>query len=54
MKQKYSLFLLEKVIDSEGYLRQSCFDYVNSYATLEAAQCHAENIKLKTLIIPSY
>lgn len=59
MKEKYSLFLLEKSIDSEykligSYLSESCFKCVDTYDTLEEAQLAQKEFKQKTIILASW
>ena len=52
---KYSLFLLEKYIGGWGSeLVQECFEFVESFDTLEEAQLVQKGYKLKTILIPTY
>ena len=59
MIQKYSLFQLEKQIhrpsEFGGYvLTEDCFEYMETFDTLEEAQDNAKHITFKTIILPSY
>lgn len=52
---KYSLFLLEKYYNGWGSdLMQECFEYIDTYDTLEEAQSEQKELKQKTIILPSY
>jgi hypothetical protein len=56
---KYSLFLLEKFISTEYtsigiYLSESCFEYVDTYETLEKAQEMQKHFEQKTIILASW
>jgi len=52
---KYSLFLLEKYYGRWGdVLYQSCFEYVETFDTLEEAQSAQEEYELKTIILSSW
>jgi hypothetical protein len=59
MKQKYSLFIIEKRYETDNtaigsYLTTNCFEYVDTFDTLEEAYDNSVHILEKTLIIPSY
>jgi hypothetical protein len=55
MKEKYSLFLLEKYFAvHREELTQKTFEYVNTFETLEKAQEAQSKYNLKTIILPSY
>lgn len=56
---EYSLFLLEESYETEftpigSYLTKSCFEYVDTFDTLEQAKLEQKKYKLKTIIIPTY
>jgi hypothetical protein len=50
---EFSLFLLEKGL-GQNDLVQKCFEYVNTFTSLEEAREYQKNINFKTLIIPTY
>jgi len=54
MEQKFSLFLLERESKSHIPFVKKCWEFVATYDSLDVAKCHAENIKLKTIILTSY
>lgn len=62
MEQKFSLFQIEKpyyglssyVGDFKTVCIISCFEYINTYDTLEEAKIAQKEYKQKTLILPSY
>lgn len=56
---KYSIFFLEEFIDREyaqigTYLSKPCFEYIDTYDTLEEAQSTQKEFKNKSIIIPTY
>ena len=53
-KYKFSLFILEKPFYGSYSCTSGCFDYIETYDTLEAAQIAQKDYKQKTLILPSY
>ena len=62
MKQQFSLFRLERqyhkglsyVGEFNSIITESCFEFVESFDTLEEAQLVQKGYKLKTKIIPTY
>lgn len=62
MIQKYSLFAIEKRIhfsscfvgEFGSTLTESCFEYLDTFDTLEEAQKDQKEWDVKTLILPSY
>ena len=52
MKEKYSLFKLEKFIDDN--LSRNCFEHLGTFDTLEEAYDNSVHILEKTIILPSY
>jgi hypothetical protein len=52
---KYSLFLLEKHYGEWGSnLTQGCFEYVETYNTLEEAKSAQKEYELKTIILANF
>ena len=54
MKQKFSLFLLERTFRGHEDLSDSCFIYLDTYDTLEEAESAQKETNLKTIIIGTY
>jgi hypothetical protein len=51
---KFSLFYIEKLSDNAHFNFESCFEYINTYNTLEQAQISQKEFREKTIIIPTY
>ena len=51
---KFSLFRLEKVVQKHIPLVEKCFEYIDTYNTLEEAQSAQKEFKNKSIILPSY
>lgn len=52
---KYSLFKLENLYGTkELSFSRACFEYINTFNSLDEAQDHQKHITEKTIIIPSY
>lgn len=52
---KYSLFLLEKYIGGWGSeFTQKCFEYLETFDSLEEAEDNQKHMELKTIILTSY
>lgn len=54
MEQKFSLFALERKFNHPHYLYEDCFEFLETYNTLEEAKIEQEKIKFKTIILASY
>lgn len=53
---KFSLFRTEKPFESKSHFRikQGCFEFVNTFDTLEEAKLAQKEYKEETIILPSY
>lgn len=56
---KYSLFAVERKYETSytpigTHLTESCFEYLNTFDTLEEAQQKQKEYDVRTLILPSY
>jgi len=54
MKEKYSLFRLEKYYTLSDDIVVGCFEYVETFKTLEEALKIQEKEELKTIILSSW
>lgn len=53
-QQKFSLFQLEKDYMFNQDFKESCFIYLDTFDSLEAAQEKQQEYDFKTIILPSY
>lgn len=54
MKQRFSLFQLEKDYIFNQDFKEPCFEYLDTFETLEEAQDKQKQFGFKTIIIPTY
>ena len=51
---KFSLFRTQKTINSTLQIASNCFDYLNTFDTLEEAKFAQKQHEEETIILPSY